>query len=53
MGFNVNIVKCFALVEPTEHLVGLVGDLQVHVQLGIDRKAAKEYKKIKGKSAKG
>ena len=53
MGFNVNIVKCFALIEPTEHLVGLVGDLQIYVQLGIGRKAAEEHNKIKGKSAKG
>jgi len=53
MGFNVNVVAYFALIEPTEHLVGLVGDLKVHVQLGIGRKAAEEYKNIKGKSVKG
>ena len=53
MGFNVNVVAYFALVQPTEHLVGLVGDLQIYVQLGIGRKAAEEYKNIKDKSAKG
>ena len=53
MGFNVYDLWNFALVQPTEHLVGLVSDLQVHMQLGIGRKAAEECKEVKGKSAKG